>query len=113
MIDTIQIAAAIVLLGLMGVEIARLEKKIIHLFEQNARLAANQIEIDKKIDAVDESTGADIFKLRKELTDFRNEYGDAAIEEMREAARSEKAWADGVNGIMSYGARFQVRGDTM
>jgi len=112
MFDTIQMAAAIVLLGLMGVEIARLEKKIIHLFEQNARLAANQIEIEKKIDAVDESTGADIYQLRTEFHEFKTDYGEAAIDEMRQAAKREKAWADGISSIMSYGARYQGGGNT-
>ena len=79
-------------------------------FDQLARLAAGLIENDKKIDAIDESTGADIFKLRQEFTEFKTDYGEAAIEQMREAARSEKAWADGVNSIMSYGARFQGGG---
>ena len=79
-------------------------------FGQMARLAANFIELEKKIDAIDESTGADIFSLRKDFIDFKTDYGEAAIEEMRQAARREKAWADGVNSIMSYGAELQERG---
>ena len=110
MFDYIEMICIIVLIGLISIELARLEKRINLLFEQNARLAANQIEIDKKIDAVDESTGTDIYQLREELRDFKTDYGEAAIEQMREAARSEKAWADGVNSIMSYGARFQGGG---
>ena len=34
---------------------------------------------------------------------FKDDYGDAAIEEMRESARREKAWADGIDNIMSFG----------
>ena len=112
MFDYIEMICIIVLIGLIGIELARLEKRINLLFEQNARLAANQIELEKKMDAIDESTGADIFKLRQEFTDFKTDYGEAAIEQMRQAARSEKAWADGVNSIMSYGARFQGGGNT-
>ena len=81
-------------------------------FNQLARLAANFIELEKKIDSIDESTGADIFRVQKDLEAFKADFGDAAIEEMRQAARSEKAWADGVNSIMSYGARFQGGGNT-
>ena len=79
-------------------------------FDQIAKTVAALIENDKKIDKVDQATGADIYKLRKEFEEFKEDYGEAAIEQMREAARSEKAWADGVNSIMSYGARFQGGG---
>lgn len=79
-------------------------------FDQIAKAVAALIENDKKIDKVDQATGADIYKLRKEFEEFKEDYGEAAIEQMREAARSEKAWADGVNSIMSYGARFQGGG---
>lgn len=81
-------------------------------FDQIAKVVTSLIENDRKIDAIDESTGADIFKLRQELSEFKEDFGEAAIEQMREAARSEKAWADGVNSIMSYGARFQGGGKT-
>ena len=110
MFDYIEMICIIVIIGLIAIELTRLESRINLLFEQNARLAANQIELEKKIDAIDESTGADIYKLRQEFTEFKTDYGEAAIEQMREAARSEKAWADGVNSIMSYGARFQGGG---
>lgn len=110
MFDYIEAICIVVLICVLSFELNRLEKRINLLFEQNARLAANQIELEKKMDAIDESTGADIFKLRQEFTDFKTDYGEAAIEQMREAARSEKAWADGVNSIMSYGARFQGGG---
>lgn len=79
-------------------------------FDQIAKVVTSLIENDRKLDAIDESTGADIFKLRQEFNEFKTDYGEAAIEQMRQAARSEKAWADGVNSIMSYGARFQGGG---
>lgn len=100
----------IILIGLLGIEITRLEKRINLAFDQTARLAASLIEIDKKLDSIDESTGADIYQLRKEFDEFKTDYGEAAIEQLRQAARSEKAWADGVSNIMSYGARYQGGG---
>lgn len=99
-------AAVSILIGLYAHLYIRQNKA----FDQIAKVVAGLIENDKKIDAIDESTGADIFKLRQEFTEFKTDYGEAAIEQMREAARSEKAWADGVNSIMSYGARFQGGG---
>lgn len=110
MFDYIQMIAIIVLLGLMGIELTRLERRINLAFDQNARLAASLIELEKKIDTIDESTGADIFKLRQEFNEFKTDYGEAAVEQLRQAAKSEKAWADGVNSIMSYGARYQGGG---
>ena len=112
MIDNILMVITVVLISLYVYESARLEKRINHLFEQTTRLAANQIEIDKKIDAVDESTGTDIYQLREELRDFKTDYGEAAIDEMRQAAKREKAWADGLTSIMSYGARYQGGGNS-
>ena len=47
MFDYIEMICIIVLIGLIGIELARLEKRINLLFEQNARLVANQIELDR------------------------------------------------------------------
>ncbi len=104
------IIEAVVICVLIGMN-AYLYDRQNKAFDQMARLAAGLIENDKKIDAVDQSTGADIYQLRKDFEQFKTDYGEAAIEQMREAARSEKAWADGVNSIMSYGARFQGGGN--
>lgn len=68
-------------------------------------------ELDKKIEQVDQSCGRSLFKMKKEFDEFKADYGEAAIEEMREAAKSEKAWRDGVQNIMTFGNQFQGRGD--
>ncbi len=104
------IIEAVVICVLIGLN-AYLYDRQNKAFDQIARTVAGLIENDKKIDAVDQSTGADIYQLRKDFEQFKTDYGEAAIEQMREAARSEKAWADGVNSIMSYGARFQGGGN--
>ena len=103
------IIEAVVICVLLGFN-AYLYTRQNRAFDQIAKAVAALIENDKKIDKVDQATGADIYKLRKEFEEFKEDYGEAAIEQMREAARSEKAWADGVNSIMSYGARFQGGG---
>lgn len=87
-------------------------KKLMKAFDLITKLTVELINNDKKIDNIDQSTGADIFKLRKELDAFKSEYGDASIEEMREHAKREKAWAEGIDSIMSYGAALQGRGDS-
>ena len=108
------ITAAVIaaLIGLYVYETVRLEKRVNHAFDQNAKMVALLIELEKKIDSIDQSTGADVHQLRTEFNMFKADYGDAAIEEMRQAAKREKAWADGISEIMSYGARYQGRGDT-
>lgn len=83
------------------------------LVEKIGNLSLEVVKLNQKIDAVDRSTGADVHQVREELSAFKTEFGDAAIEEMRQNAREQKAWADGLNGIMSYGARFQGRGEDM
>ena len=77
------------------------------LIRQMGNLALELVKLDTKVDSIDKATGADVFKLRRELEEFKTDYGEAAIEEMRQSAKREKAWADGVNSIMSYGARYQ------
>lgn len=106
--DFILLGISVILYGLFFYLYYRQNKA----FDQIAKVVAELIENDKKIDAVDESTGADIYQLRTEFNMFKADYGDAAIEEMRQAAKREKAWADGISEIMSYGARYQGRGDT-
>ena len=105
--DIIEAATIGILIGLFYWLYVRQNKA----FDQIARVVTALIENDKKIDAINESTGADVFLLRKEFEEFKVDYGEAAVEQMRQAARSEKAWADGVNSIMSYGARLQERGN--
>ena len=81
------------------------------LIDRVANLAMKVRELEETIDEVDKSTGADIHRLAKDLEDFRADYGDAAIEEMKESAKAQKAWADGLNNIMSYGASLHGGGN--
>jgi len=106
--DIVSLAICAILTGIAFYLVYRVNL----LTTQLSNLTIRFIELDKKIDNIDESTGADIFRLKADLDKFKAEYGDAAIEEMRQAANREKAWADGINEIMSYGARFQGRGDS-
>ena len=87
-------------------------RKVEWLRGKLTKLALKLVDLEQVIDRVDKSTGSAIYALNKDFTQFKTDYGEAAIEEMRQAARSEKAWADGVNNIMSYGARFQGGGNS-
>ena len=101
--------ALIVALCLIDIHLfARYRKAIAHI----ARLASEFVKLDTKVDTIDKNTGTDVFRLRKEFEEFKRDYGDAAIEEMRQNAKREKAWAEGIDSIMSYGARYQERGDS-
>ena len=75
------------------------------------KLAMKVAELEDTIRRVDESTGAELNRLGRELKDYQSLYGEAAVEEIRESARAQKAWADGVNSIMNYGAQFQSKGE--
>lgn len=99
-VEIFQTALIIILCGLDIYLFLRMRKTNQHI----ANLALVVARAKEDIDRVDKSTGSDIYRLRKEFETFKEDYGDAAIEEMRESARREKAWADGIDNIMSYGA---------
>ncbi len=107
----ITLALAVALLLLCGWCFLQ-ERRINKLEELGAKLAVKCKDLTEEIQRVDESNGVSLNMLGKELKDFRRDYGEAAIEEMRENARREKAWADGINNIMAYGAGLHGRGDT-
>lgn len=94
------------------VAIAFLLKRQDTLIGRIASLALKVNDLENYIDRVDKSLGTEMNRLGKEFAEFRELYGDAAVEELRESAKREKAWANGINAIMSYGAHFQGRGDT-
>lgn len=96
----------------LAVPVALLWKKADNQQGQIINLALKVRELEDTVTRVDESTGTALHELGLEFETFKTLYGEAAIEEKREAAKAEKAWADGINSIMSYGARFQDRGDT-
>lgn len=100
------------MIAALAVPVALLWKKADDQQGQIINLALKVKELEDTVNRVDESTGMSLHELGLQFETFKNLYGDAAIEEKREAAKAEKAWADGINSIMSYGARFQDRGDT-
>ena len=75
-------------------------------------VAMKVTDLEDRVDQVDDSTGIAIHELGLKIETFNKLYGEAVIEETREAARAEKAWADGVNNIMSFGTALHGRGDS-
>lgn len=91
--------------------VAYLYHEVDKLLHQVINVAMKTTELEDRIDNVDDSTGIAIHELGLKIETFNKLYGEAVIEEKREAARAEKAWADGVNNIMSFGAGLHERGD--
>lgn len=106
--DIILAILVVALAGVMAYTVTRENELIGRL----SKLALTVAKLEETMKAVDESTGRDVYLLRKEFETFKDDYGDAAVEEMRQHAKREKAWADGIDSIMSYGARYQGRGDS-
>ena len=86
-------------------------KKQDKLQDHIIKLAMKVAELEDTIRRVDESTGAELNRIGRELKDYQSLYGEAAVEEIRESARAQKAWADGVNSIMNFGAQYQSKGE--
>ena len=99
----IEVAALVLALALLS-KITKEENHII-------KLAMKVAELEDTIRRVDESTGEELNRIGRELKDYQSLYGEAAVEEMRESARAQKAWADGVNSIMNFGAQYQSKGE--
>lgn len=93
------------------VAIIELKVKYDKILGRIGAMAMHVKELDESIEKLDACTGQSIYQVKKELDQFKADYGEAAIEEMREAAKSEKAWRDGVQNIMTFGNQFQGRGD--
>lgn len=108
MVFDILILAACLIMVVMIVFDAKKQDKT---YDRLAKLAMKVAELEDTIHMVDESTGRDLHALRDELRDYQSLYGEAAVEAERQKARAEKAWADGVNSIMSYGAQYQRKDD--
>jgi len=102
---------------IIGIEVATLVLALTLLSkitkEENhiIKLAMKVAELEDTIRRVDESTGAELNRIGRELKDYQSLYGEAAVEEIRESARAQKAWADGVNSIMNFGAQYQSKGE--
>ena len=96
-----------------------LTRKFSEILDRLSFLALRVKEVEDLANRVDESTGAmlhtfqgNINDLHKQFEEFKTEYGDAAVEEMKESAKAQKAWSDGLNNIMSFGADLYGRGDS-
>ena len=102
---------------IIGIEVATLVlaltllSKITKAEDHIIKLAMKVAELEDTIRRVDESTGAELNRIGRELKDYQSLYGEAAVEEIRESARAQKAWADGVNSIMNFGAQYQSKGE--
>lgn len=96
--------AVLVLAITLAMKLTKAEDHII-------KLAMKVAELEDTIRRVDESTGAELNRIGRELKDYQSLYGEAAVEEIRESARAQKAWADGVNSIMNFGAQYQNKGE--
>lgn len=100
-----------VCLAVTGYKLNQYEKKLENYGELISRLANKYVELREDIERVDTSTGKDVYDLRSAFESFKTEYGDSAIVAQKETARAEKAWADGVNNIISYSPVAYGRGD--
>ena len=111
MFNYILTAVIAVLIGLFYYHDRKQRETFRTVIDRLSNTAVNVAHLETKIDNIDKATGSDIFRLRQDFELFREEYGEAAIEEMRQAANQQKAWADGINNLMSYGARYQGGGN--
>ena len=114
----IDILLCVVLVALF-IYVVVLTRKYNKMLDRLSFLALRVKEVEDLANRVDESTGASlhIFQgslndLQKQFEAFKTEYGDAAVEEMKESARAQKAFADGLNDVMSFGANLYGRGDS-
>ena len=106
-LDILIIGVNVAVLVLAITLAAKLTKAEDHII----KLAMKVAELEDAIRRVDESTGMELNRIGRELKDYQSLYGEAAVEEIRESARAQKAWADGVNSIMNFGAQYQHGGE--
>lgn len=102
----------LVLIVILFACVAALYKEYNKLMSCLTNMALRVHEVEELANRVDESTGAILHNFQKEFNDFKEEYGEAAIDEMKENAKAQKAWAEGLNNIMSFGADLHERGDS-
>lgn len=107
----IDILLCVLFVGLF-IYVGLLTRKFSEILDRLSFLALRVKEVEDLANRVDESTGAILHNFQKEFNDFKEEYGEAAIEEMKEGAKAQKAWAEGLNNIMSFGADLHGRGDS-
>lgn len=89
--------------------VAALAHKYDKLLSRLANVSLRVHEVEDLANRVDESTGVELHRVLTELhklqdafAKYREEFGDAEIEEMKQAAEAQKAWANGLNNIMSF-----------
>lgn len=114
----IDILLCVLFAGLF-IYVGLLTRKFSEVLDRLSFLALSVKEAEDLANRVDESTGAmlhtfqgNINDLHKQFEEFKTDYGDAAVEEMKESARAQKAFADGLNDVMSFGANLYGRGDS-
>ena len=114
----IEIVLCALFVGLF-IYVGLLTRKFSEILDRLSFLALRVKEVEDLANRVDESTGAmlhtfqgNINDLHKQFEEFKTEYGDAAIEEMKKTAEAQKAFADGLNDVMSFGANLYGRGDS-
>ena len=107
----IEIMQDVAVLFLIGT-VAFLFHEVDKVRDMLINVAMKVTALEERVDQVDDSTGLAIHELGLKIETFNTLYGEAATEEKRQAARAEKAWADGVNSIMSYGTQLHGRGDS-
>ena len=76
-----------------------------------SKLAVKVAELEDAIDRVDKSTGTEMNRLGLEFKNFRELYGDAAVEAYKAEAEAQKVFAKGVANLMSYDGTPQDEGD--
>ena len=114
----IEIVLCALFVGLF-IYVGLLTRKFSEILDRLSFLALSVKEAEDLANRVDESTGAmlhtfqgNLNDLHKQFNEFKTEYGDAAIEEMKESAKAQKTFADGLNNVMSFGADLYGRGDS-
>lgn len=118
MIDIVLFVLLVLVFGLIAA-VAVLVHKYDRILNCLTRVSLRVHEVEDLANRVDESTGIELHRVQTELhklqeafAKYREEYGDAEIEEMKESARAQKAFADGLNNIMSFEADHYGRGDS-
>ncbi len=99
------------LMGCVCVYMAYEHKRKKHMQKQLISLALKVNEISDFTAKVEQTTGRELYELRKEFNEFVADYGEAAVTALREEARQQKALADGLNSIMQFGADLYGRGE--
>lgn len=103
--DSFAFAMLVILVLMTGAVIVGftiLTNKIDRIENQNVNLAQRLADAYEEISRVDESCGVEMHRVETKLDEFLQDHGEAMVEELRQAAKAEKAWTEGVNSILSY-----------